>query len=211
MIHSPHRMEIFRTRDEIHGFFQRLGIRYLSRTRVAWKPLLSMDLSASTYYRENRGLFDDLCRDYGKMIDSGHLAPLYIRKINEAIGYGVFAAAPIREAEFIGEYAGVVQPESAATGAEEGDGSYESDYSWYYLDPVPSGPTLEINGRWEGNELRFVNHGPAPNVAVEHTLHEGQWVLFFRAACDIAPDEQLLIDYGDGYWEDGYRDERAIG
>ena len=210
MIHPPQGAEIFRTRAEIIGLFRRLGVEYLSRTRVAWKPLLSTDLSASPYYRENRALFEALSRDYGEKIDSGLLAPLYIRKINAAVGYGVFAAGPIGEAEFIGEYTGVVQPESAATGGKERDGGYESDYSWYYLDPVPSGPALEINGRWEGNELRFVNHGPVPNVAVEHTLHEGQWVIFFRAACDIAPDEQLFIDYGEAYWEDGYRDEKVI-
>lgn len=202
--------ETYRTKAEIRAFFRRQGIRYLKRTRVAWKPLLSMDLAASVYYKENRALFKGLCSRYGKQIAAGQLAPLYIRKVSDTVGYGVFAAKRLREADFIGEYAGVVQPETAGTGAEENGGGYESDYSWYYLDDVPSGPTLEINGRKEGNVLRFVNHGNAPNVAVEHTLYEGQWLIFFTAAQDIEKDEQLLIDYGGAYWDDGYRDKKSM-
>jgi SET domain-containing protein len=207
---NPYPVEIYRTKSEIRAFFRRQGVRYLKRTRVAWKPLLSMNLRKSPYYRENRSLFEGLCRRYGERIESGFLAPLYIRKISEAVGYGVFAGKALSEGDFIGEYAGVVQPETAGTGVEESEGGYESDYSWYYLDELPSGPTLEINGRWEGNILRYVNHGLSPNVSVEHTLCGGQWLIFFTAARDIGEDEQLLIDYGEAYWGDGYREETSL-
>lgn len=210
MHHIQRRPDVFRSRGEIQEFFVRQGIRYLSRTRVVWKPLLALDLYASPYYLENKAFFEGLCLRYGDRIASGDLAQLYIRKVNDDVGYGVFAAEHIRDTQFIGVYTGVVQPEAPGTGAPEQNGGYESDYSWYYPDTVPSAPPLEINGRWEGNELRFVNHGQAPNVVVEHTLHQGQWHIFFRAGRDIDADEQLLIDYGEAYWEDGFRDKKNI-
>jgi hypothetical protein len=199
-------MESYRTRQEIRQFFKNRGLRYLRRTRVAWKPLLEKDLSRSLYYRENQELFDDLSRQYGGDIVSAQIAPVEIRKIDDSIGYGVFAVRDIKTRQFIGEYAGVVQPENDATGGELYAGGYESDYSWYYLDEVDGAPTLEINGRREGNEMRFVNHGPDPNVEVEHTLYEGQWLIFFLAKRRIKSGEQLIIDYGKAYWEDGYRE-----
>jgi len=158
--------EVYRTRAEIVRFFNQNGLVYLERTRVAWRPLLSMDLSRREYYLENRDLEKDA---------------------------------------FIGEYTGVIQEAKEKAGWELEEGGFESDYSWYYLEEIKQAPTLEINGRFEGNELRYVNHGNEPNVDVEHALVDGHWVLFFKTARKIYADEQLLISYGDAYWEDGYR------
>ena len=200
----------YRSREEIRGFFKEQGIVYLTRSRVAWRPLLSRPLHSSPYYLENETHFQELCRHYGDQIRQGHMAPLYIGRIDEDVGYGVFAAADIPAGSFIGEYAGVVQRAKTDAGHPLDAGGYESDYSWYYLDDVPGAPDLEINGRLEGNELRFVNHGDTPNLEVEHTLFQGQWVLFFTAARDIRTDEQLLISYGEAYWEDGWRDCESL-
>ena len=41
---------------------------------------------------------------------------------------------------------------------------------------------------------------------VEHTLYEGQWLIFFLARRRIDSGEQLIIDYGKAYWENGYRE-----
>jgi hypothetical protein len=133
------------------------------------------------------------------------LAPVYIKKVDEELGYGVFAADEIKRNAFVGEYTGVVQIPHNDSGQEMEDGGYESDFSWYYLDTIPGGPELEINGRLEGNEMRFVNHSDQFNVDVEHTIHNGNWVIFFKAASNIQKDEQLLISYGEDYWEKGVR------
>jgi len=58
--------------------------------------------------------------------------------------------------------------------------------------------------------MRFVNHSPAPNLDVEHMLHHGLWVLFFTAAKEIQDGEQLLISYGEQYWEEGYRSPAVL-
>lgn len=201
---SPDRI-YYRSDSEIKALFEKLGVTYLARARVDWEPLYSWRLESSSYYRENRELFERLDQRYGEEIDQARVAPVYIKKIDDAIGYGVFADQLIRAGDFIGEYAGVVQISGKYTHCFSSDSGYESDYSWYYLDELEQAPPLEINGRCEGNEMRFVNHGAEPNLVVEHTLHRGQWVLFFTAGRDIARDEELLISYGTAYWEEGYR------
>lgn len=202
--------ERYRTKEEILSFFKRQGLVYLERTRIDWPPLRSKALDRSPYYLENQAYFQELCRTYGDKIRQGAKAPMDIRKIDGAVGYGVFAAADIEKNAFIGEYAGVVQPACENAGHRLDAGGFESDYAWYYLDDVPDAPELEINGRLEGNELRFVNHSDRPNVEVEHTLFEGQWIIIFTAARHIEKDEQLLISYGEAYWEDGWRNQKSI-
>ena len=202
--------EVYRTRPAIQRFFKQNGLVYLERTRVAWQPLLAMDLSQREYYLENRDFFEETHRRYARYIKESRLAPIYIRKIDDKVGYGVFSGAELEKDAFIGEYTGVIQEAVEKSGQELAEGGFESDYSWYYLEEIEQAPTLEINGRFEGNELRYVNHGDEPNVDVEHVLIDGYWVLFFKAARRIKKDEQLLISYGEAYWEDGWRDIESL-
>jgi len=202
--------EIYRSKYEIHQFFKQQGIVYLKRTRIDWKPLRNKKLDQSTYYQTNQEEFEELCCSYGDQIEQCCMAPLYIKKIDDTLGYGVFAAENINKGDFIGEYTGVVQIADKLSEEEDEISGYETDYTWYYLDELENGPDLEINGRLEGNEMRFINHSPDSNLDVEHTLHNGQWLIFFTAARDIKKDEQLLINYGDQYWEDDYRKMKSI-
>lgn len=202
--------EVYRTPEEIRSLFDQLGVAYICRTQVGWQPLLKIPLTRSPYYLENRESFTGVNAQYGHQIALAETAPIYVRRIDNRVGYGVFADAPLETGAFIGEYAGVVQPESDLSGTALASDGYESDYSWYYLDEIDGAPSLEINGRLAGNEMRFVNHGEEPNLVVEHTLFEGQWIIFFVAGRDIEKDEQLLIDYGEAYWSEGLRDLRDI-
>ncbi|MFZ5564084.1 MAG: SET domain-containing protein-lysine N-methyltransferase [Thermodesulfobacteriota bacterium] len=201
----------YRTREQIHGLFETAGVTYLPRTRVDFEPLFSVRLDRTPYYRANREEFELLAATYGADIRNAVKAPLYIRKVDDAIGLGVFAAARIQKDTFVGEYTGVVQIAGRDEVCFAAECGYESDYSWYYLDRPRGIPELEINGRREGNEMRFVNHGEPPNIKVEHTLIDGHWVLFFVAGRDIEKDEQLLVSYGSQYWEDGFRAKNPNG
>ncbi len=202
--------EKYKTKDEIQCFFEKQGLVYLKRQRIEWEPLYSMKLSESPYFRINEEEFNSLSSRYAKDLAKSHVAPVYIQKVDDCIGFGVYAAADIKKDIFIGEYTGVVQISGGYDDDEEIRNGFESDFSWYYLDEIENGPELEINGRKEGNEMRFINHSSRPNIDVEHTLHDGQWVLFFKAATDIKKDEQLLISYGTEYWDDGYRNLKHL-
>ncbi len=199
-------MDIYRSKKEIRQFFEDQGLKYLKRTRVAWHSLLSLKLDKNQYYLDNEEEFRALSKKYAKYVKKSYIAPVYIKKIDDKVGYGVFAAKKLKKDDFIGEYTGVVQDADEDAGRELDEGGYESDFSWYYLDDIKECPNLEINGRFEGNEMRFLNHDFKSNVDVEHLLYDGQWIIFFKAARNIKMDEQLLISYGEGYWEDGYRE-----
>ena len=196
--------ELYRTKDEIRDFFKENNIQYQERTSVKWKPILKKRLYNSDYYLENQECFEDITEEYELKILECDMPPLYIRRVSEAIGYGVFADKLIKKEDFIGEYAGVIQLSDPDSFDEENNHGYETDYTWYYLDD--SYPDLEINGRFVCNEMRFVNHSANANVDVEHTIIEGQWIIFFKAARDIKKDEEILISYGEAYWEEGVRD-----
>lgn len=196
----------YRTKEEIQQFFRDNGLLYLKRTRVAWEPLFSKKLDKSRYYQENKTVFETLSEKYEHFIDQCLMAPVYIKWIDGDIGYGVFAAEEILKEAFIGEYTGVVQVSNENEETGDSENGYSTDYSWYYLDEIKNGPVLEINGKYEANEMRFVNHGRNPNVDVEHMLHHGQWIIFFKASRNIEKDEQLLISYGEEYWQDGFRE-----
>lgn len=197
--------EVYRSKTEIRRFFEDQGLVYLERTRIDWRPLLYKKLYESPYYKTNQDEFAELCHTYGNHIDNGDMAPLYIQKVDDILGYGAFADADIHKDDFIGEYTGVVQIADTLSDSNEDISGYETDYTWYYLDELKGCPALEINGRLEGNEMRFINHSFHSNLDVEHTLHNGQWIIFFKAARDINKDEQLLINYGEKYWEDDCR------
>jgi len=203
-------MRIYRSKNEILKFFMDQNVKYLDRTRIDWEPLLGMNLENTPYYLENKELFQALFFRYQEDITNCNMASIYIKQIDEQIGFGVFAAAEIPKDAFIGEYAGVVQIPASNAGREMKKGVYESDFSWYYLDQIEGAAELEINGRLEGNEMRFVNHSENFNVDVEHTLFRGHWIIFFKAARTIQKDEQLLISYGDQYWGEDIREILAI-
>lgn len=195
--------EIISGREEILNFFKEKNIRYLNRTRIEWTPLLKMKLDKSPYYKENRKEFKDLDDLYGKDIEQSLIAPVYIKKISDSVGYGLFAGSDLKKGDFIGEYTGVVKVCEELTESFE-DGSWETDFSWDFPDETGS-TVLEINGRLEGNELRFVNHHKNYNLDVEHTLHKGMWLIFFIARKNIKSGEQLFVSYGDEYWSGGFR------
>jgi uncharacterized protein len=203
---SRFEMCIYREKEEILRFFQNRNVKYLERTRIGWVPLLGMNLENTPYYIENKILFQELSRRYQEDLEKNNMAPIYIKQVNRKLGVGVFAAEKIPKDSFIGEYTGVVQVPTPNAGRKMGHGGYESDFSWYYLDQIEGAPELEINGRLEGNEMRFVNHSENFNVDVEHTLFHGHWVIFFKAARAIQKDEQLLISYGEKYWDNDLRE-----
>jgi hypothetical protein len=121
-------------------------------------------------------------------------APVSIRLIDARIGFGVFADRDLTEGEFIGEYGGIVSPADSVT-----DSTYCYKYPSLMLGDEET--VLTIDAGNTGNETRFVNH-----VRPEHVIHvdeffNGHWHVVFSVSGPVAKGEQLLIDYGDRYWE----------
>lgn len=197
-------------RTEILERFRLWGIEYLRSPRVVFSELLTVDWLQTPYYRENLAEFSILTQRYGSQIEQGLLAPVELRLINETVGWGLFAGVDLAAGDFIGEYTGDIQLSCDADPEEKWNGHYLSDFSWNYPDEMPDGRELEITALKAGNELRFVNHSFSPNLVVDHTVVGGFFRTFFKASQNISAGEQLLVDYGEAYWADGFRELQLL-
>ncbi len=116
------------------------------------------------------------------------LDKLYLKKISEQVGWGVFARTNLVAGEIIGEYAGVVH--SHKTG-----GTYTMAYQKI------QDQALNIDARFMGNITRFVNHSERPNIeAIETVTADGILHIEFKLLKNISTHQQLFIDYGSSYW-----------
>ena len=120
--------------------------------------------------------------------------PIFIRLIDTTIGFGVFAERDLEDGDIVGEYAGMISPETSVL---------EFRYLHAYP-PIQSDEEetpLVVNALTMGNETRFVNH--SEEIIADHKYHffNGHWHILFRVVQPIAMGEQVLIDYGEGYWK----------
>jgi hypothetical protein len=125
-------------------------------------------------------------------VDTARTAPMSVIKIDEVVGYGVFADRLIRAGDVIGEYTGLLRkfrPE---------------DMTNHYLASTPAYGRYDgfiIDGQDQGNITRFINHSHrSDNVANAFVFHGRRWHRIMRAARAITPGEQVLWNYGEDYW-----------
>lgn len=121
-------------------------------------------------------------------------APVSIRLIDTRIGFGAFADRDLAEGELIGEYAGMVSLGDSVT-----DRSY--CYQYHSLQAGEEEIRLTIDARTIGNTTRFINHARPEVVSHLDEFFNGHWHVMFTVSSHVAEGEQLLIDYGDPYWE----------
>lgn len=111
---------------------------------------------------------------------------------------GVYAACPIHAGTYIGEYTGEVFV---------CDGTSDSLYVAKYENSFEAEETdlVRIDGLKIGNEMRYINDsrntGRDVNVQFILAWIGGTLHLFVVCIKDIAADEELLIDYGNEYWD----------
>lgn len=155
------------------------------------RPVIQRAL-ARTLVRGESDKFDrlSLCWLFADDIRAAHIADVYLAKISDTIGHGLFAGADMEPGTFIAEYAGLLRKDRYD---EDRDNAYLFSY-WF--------PLGCIDASEQGNETRFINHSVQHAnchpvyVAVDGVMHVG-----FATMRDIARGEQLLFNYGEGYWQ----------
>lgn len=138
----------------------------------------------------------DNTKRYEKLITKGYEAPWYLRYINEQIGHGAFADEDIEQWQMVGEYTGIVIEKFKSQ-------DIDSSYSWTLLAPEfyrNETQIFYVNAKKAGNFTRFINHSSYPNVIPLFVYSSDAWHLIYIAVRPIKKDEQLLVDYGQGYW-----------
>jgi SET domain-containing protein len=111
-------------------------------------------------------------------------------------GMGLFAKGSIPKGTTIGEYTG----KRRKTAPNDTDGGYSFGVNVYdegrfirreYIDATNSkGPMRFVNGAKTKAQQKKVN---------VYALQRGQRI-YFRTHRPVAPSEELLIDYGESYW-----------
>ncbi len=180
-------------RKETLALFTTLGIEYLDETLILSEMARKFDVRTSKRYQENPTVHEELTNRYRDEVERNVLAPMSIQWISSEIGYGVFAEQDIKEGSFIGVYSGVLEDDSLLE---------NFDYAWAY--PAKTSEFefyFSIDAALKGNELRFVNDGIEPNCTAKYLIGKHScWNICYIALKDIKKGDQLLISYGESYW-----------
>ncbi len=112
-----------------------------------------------------------------------------IRDAAEGVGKGLFATKPIGKGDFIVEYTGKKIPTKLADEMPDARYLFEVDGKW------------TIDGEDESNIARYINHSCDPNA--ESEIHDQH--ILISAVRDIAPGEEITMDYGEEYYEEFIR------
>ncbi|MBS0603575.1 MAG: SET domain-containing protein-lysine N-methyltransferase [Verrucomicrobia bacterium] len=115
-----------------------------------------------------------------------------VKKVSDVVGHGLFATKDYKKGEVIGHYAGRIVPTKSIE-----DDSYAFEM---FANPFEG---HSIEGAEESNATRYINHAPLKytNVDTVEFFDKGLPYVIFTARCAIKAGEELLYDYGQGYWE----------
>ncbi|MEI7670403.1 MAG: SET domain-containing protein-lysine N-methyltransferase [Pseudomonadota bacterium] len=148
------------------------------------------------FYKADRKNIETLSKKYEKDVIEKKLAPMYLKWISPEVGYGIYAITDIATGDFIGVYAGDLR---AVRGLHDKVPD-DVDYAWYYSIDTHDGKKLIIDGKYCGNELRFINHANQPNTKRIDVIVGDRFYVCYVAQQPISKDTQLTVSYGDGYW-----------
>lgn len=115
-------------------------------------------------------------------------SPRTVRIGRSATGLGLFATKPFAKRAYIATYRGKRIPTAEAHRRERaGKAKYMFELNRHWT----------IDGASRRNLGRYINHACRPNC--EAVLRKGQ--LVFVALRDIAPGEEITLDYGKDYFD----------
>mgnify|MGYP001614193484 CR=1 FL=1 len=116
-----------------------------------------------------------------------------IREIGGAKGKGLYAMKDFAFGEFLLDYTGEKIPTKVADELET-KYLFEINKKW------------TIDGEAESNTARYINHSCDPNVEADVVKDR----IMITAARDIEKGEELLIDYGDEYFDEFIRPDGCM-
>ena len=191
----------YKTVSEKRKLFKDVGCEYSNALNIQYSDFDQLDPKDSDVYRYDKKRSEAYTHTYAGAVQLMHHAPMYLKWISNVVGYGVFAEDSIKKGDLIGEYSGVLR--------EVQKTSDNLDYAWYYSLDGLNEKKLVVDGKNEGNELRFINHANNPNtVRIDVLGKDGIFHVVYVASRDIKKDEQLTVSYGEGYFTS--RDMKVI-
>lgn len=167
-----------------------LGMRYLYKPELTVDELKNRtkaDLTNPDKFKRNE-------EKYSQQVSDSYLADVYVKFIDDKIGYGLFANSDIEKGALIGEYTGIIL-----------DSSSLKDSTWAWSYPIhlykDRLPKSSLDAKNAGGAMRFANDNTDPNAGVEYIFLDGLVRILYVAKVDIKKEEQIFVSYGSGYWE----------
>lgn len=131
---------------------------------------------------------------YDREIQEDLHPKLAVRKINEEIGLGVFAAEKIFPCTYLGEYTGLIRPLNRR---EDGESVYSFSYTAWRMGRRP----YVINAERMGNFTRFINHSDDPSAEAICVYWRGMPRMILISRREIPEGGQIHFDYGETFWK----------
>ena len=183
------------TKNQKEKLFENVGCKY-SNKMVVDPEVAMISAYESQYFKDNEQIISAWSLKYKKDVEKHVLAPMYLKFISPIVGYGVFAASAIKSGDFIGVYGGKLRN----LHWDDPNFKEDVDYAWYYTMPNKQEQNMIVDGKYEGNELRFINHANDPNTKRVDVIVRSKFYVCYIACKDIAKNEELTVSYGTGYW-----------
>jgi uncharacterized protein len=120
---------------------------------------------------------------------------LVVKKVNDVIGFGVFANEDIPPFKFIGEYSGVVRKRKKRI-------LKNNDYCLRYSIEDFSEKKYIIDAMEYGNYTRFINHSYNSNTEFKAAFVNNIIHMLVLSTKPIFKNQQLTLDYGTLFWND---------
>lgn len=183
----------YKSLSEKKKLFKDVGCQYSNDLKIEYPEFAQLDHKNSSLYSYDPERYDAYAQKYAADVHVKRHAPMILKWISDVVGYGVFAAQNIKKGDFVGEYSGILREVQKAPD--------NLDYAWYYSFDGLDGKKLVVDGKKQGNELRFINHANDPNtIRIDVLGKDGIFHVVYVASRDIKKDEQLTVSYGEGYF-----------
>lgn len=185
--------QTFITDKKYKGAIEQMGIEYLDHSKYHASSAKMPVIHKHELALEERYFFEK----YYYYIEQKYEAPWYMKFISDTVGHGIFAAADIKNGDYVGDYTGIIYDVKTRESM-----NCDPSFTWNISAPVHSKAQelFLVDAKFSCNFTRFINHSFDPNVMPLVIYAPDGWHLIYAACKDIKKDEQILANYGQGYW-----------
>lgn len=181
------------------GQFEVIGLKYIDNS-VCDDQMPAAIRSKRAIDQERLSTEEqEVVEKYYRLTKQQFESPWYMKFISKKVGYGIYAGADIEPGQLIAEYVGIIYDEQSYLNKIPRN----PKYCWNVL-PVPcvqNGQKFYVDAIECCNFTRIINHSYKPNV-IPVTMYGPDGSRMLYVACEkIKKDEQLLVNYGQGYWQ----------
>ncbi len=186
-----------RSQKYYKGQIELLGRIYVDTSMNDSQMALELQAAACIEYDQLSDAEKSVVDNYYRLLKQKYEAPWYLKYISKKVGYGIYAAADIEKGQLIGEYAGIIYDEQTYKRVPR-----NANYCWNLPPPsrIKNAKYYYVDSIHYCNFTRFINHSYRPNVVPVHIFTSEGPRMLYVAARDIEKDEQILVNYGQGYW-----------